>query len=234
MCKIIIMFSNDRKLGNKMKKTKKLIITTWIVMLVMAVNLFPNGFVYAANISPDVLTNLSVSVTQGGVPIPAGGTITSTTPIRVEISFGVPVEGDDPTPSTPVQQGDTVTFELSDAFIVPTGASIELKMGLLVVGHATFATDPVTNMVTATVVFDGDVSVFNGDSNTVTCQFGANFEYDGSGADGNAGDHLVAILDKTYTVNVPAVPIVYDVTKTGTVDLATQSIEWTANIEATQ
>jgi pilin isopeptide linkage protein/uncharacterized repeat protein (TIGR01451 family) len=217
-----------------MKKTKKLLITTWIVMLVMAVNLFPFGLVYAANISPDVLTNLSASITQGGVPITAGGTITSTTPIRVEISFGVPVEGDDPTPSTPVQKGDTVTFELSDSFIVPTGASIELKMGSLLVGHATFATDSVTNMVTATVVFDGDDSVFNGDSNTVACQFGANFEYDGSGAAGNTGDHLVAILDKTYTVNVPAVPIEYDVTKTGIVDLATQSIEWTANIEATQ
>jgi len=217
-----------------MKNTKKLLVTTWIVMLVMVINLFPFGIVYAANISPNVLKNLSATITQDGVTIPEDGTISSTTPIRVEISFGVPVEGDDPTPSTPVQQGDTVTFELSDAFTVLTGASIELKMGLLIVGHATFATDPVTDMVTATVVFDGDASVFNGDSNTVTCQFGANFEYDGSGAGGNAGDHIVAILDKTYTVNVPAVPIIYDVTKTGTVDLATQSIEWTANIEATQ
>jgi pilin isopeptide linkage protein/uncharacterized repeat protein (TIGR01451 family) len=224
----------SRKLGNKMKKTKKMIITTWIVLLVMAINLFPFGLVYAANINPDVLTNLSATVTQDGVSIPDDGTITSTMPIRVEISFGVPVEGDDPTPSTPVQQGDTVTFELSDAFTVPTGASIELKMGTLLVGHATFATDPVTSMVTATVVFDGDASVFNGDSNTVTCQFGANFEYDGNGSDGDAGDHLVAILDKTYTVNVPEIPIEYNVTKTGTADLANQSIEWSVTIEATQ
>jgi pilin isopeptide linkage protein/uncharacterized repeat protein (TIGR01451 family) len=219
-----------------MKNTKKLIITAWIVMLAMTVNLFPFGLVYAANISQDILTNLSATITQGGVTIPEEGTITSTAPIRVDISFGVPVAGDEETyPPTPiVNQGDTVTFELSDSFTVLTGASIELKMGLLIVGHATFATDPVSNMVTATVVFDGDITVFNGDSNTVTCQFGANFEYDDSGAGGNTGDHLVAILDKTYTVNVPAVPIVYDVTKTGTVDLATQSIEWTATVEATQ
>jgi len=205
----------------------------------MALTMLFNAFMplkaaYAAEISASVLMDLTATVTQNGVPIPEGGTITSTEPIRVEISFGVPVEGDDPTPANPVHKGDTVTFDLSSAFTLLSGDTIELKMGTLPVGHAAFTTDPDTKMVTATVVFDGDDSVFDGTSNTVTCQFGANFEYDGSGENGSTGDHTITILEKTYTVNVPASPIVYDVTKTGTADLADQSIIWTVNISATQ
>lgn len=189
---------------------------------------------YAADISASVLTDLTATITQDGSAILEGGSITSTKPIRVGISFGVPVSGDNPTPADPVQKGDTVTFDLSSAFTLLSGDTIELKMGTLLVGHATFTTDPITNMVTATVTFDGDNSVFDGTSNTVTCQFGANFEYDGSGAGGSTGDHTVTILEKTYTVNVPALPIEYDVTKTGTADLANQSITWEVNISATQ
>jgi len=134
------------------------------------------GEVYADEISASILTDLKATITQDGVTIPEGGSITSTKPIRVEISFGVPVIGDDPTPSHPVQKGDTVRFELSDAFTVLSGDTIELKMGTLLVGHASFITDPDTNMVTAIVTFDGDESVFDETSNTVSCEFGADFK----------------------------------------------------------
>lgn len=192
------------------------------------------GTVYASDISASMLTDLMATITQDGVTIPEGGNITSTQPIRVEISFGIPVAGDDPTPSAPVQKGDTVKFDLSSAFTLLSGGTIELKMGAVLVGHASFTTDPDTNMVTATVTFDGDDSVFDGTSNTVKCEFGANFEYDDSGSSGSAGDHTVTILEKTYTVNVPVLPIEYDVTKTGTVNLADQCITWMININATQ
>lgn len=192
------------------------------------------GEVYAEEIDESILIDLKATITQDGVEIPDGGTITSTKPIRVEISFGVPVIGDDPTPSNPVQKGDTVKFDLSSAFTVLSGDTIELKMETLLVGHASFITDPDTKMVTATVTFDGDDSVFDETSNTVRCEFGANFEYNGSGANGSTGDHTVTILGKTYTVNVPDLPIVYDVTKTGTANLADQSITWTINVNGTQ
>ena len=218
-----------------MVKRKRQLLMTWTMALLMIINVFlPFCVARAADISTSVLTDLTATVTQDGAAIPEGGTITSTKPIRVELSFGVPVEGDDPTPPAPVHKGDTVKFDLSSAFTLLSGDTIELKMGTLLVGHAAFTTDPDTKMVTATVTFDGDDSVFDGTSNTVTCQFGSNFEYDGSGAGGSAGDHTVTILEKTYTVNVPALPIEYDVTKTGTADLANQSITWTVNIDATQ
>lgn len=192
------------------------------------------GEVYAEEIDESILIDLKATITQGGVEIPEGGSITSTKQIRVEISFGVPVEGDDPTPPVTVKQGDTVSFELSSAFTVLSGDTIELKMGEVKVGTAYFTTDPDTNMVTANVTFDGEDSVFNGDSHTVECKFEADFGYDGSGANGSTGDHTVTILGKTYTVNVPDLPIEYDVTKTGAADMADQSITWTINVNATQ
>jgi ribosomal protein L2 len=229
--------SRMRKTGKREQSIHKRLLSI-ILMFCLMLGSFTFGSgastAYAADISASVLTDLTATITQDGAAIPEGGSITSTKPIRVEISFGVPVSGDDPTPTDPVQKGDTVTFNLSSAFTLLSGDTIELKMGTLLVGHATFTTDPITNMVTATVTFDGDNSVFDGTSNTVTCKFGANFEYDGSGTGGSTGDHTVTILEKTYTVNVPALPIEYDVTKKGTADLANQSITWTVNISATQ
>ncbi len=49
------------------------------------------GPVYASEISASVLTGLTATITQDGAAIPEGGTITSSKPIRVEISFCVPV-----------------------------------------------------------------------------------------------------------------------------------------------
>ena len=69
--------------------------------------------------------------------------------------------------------------------------------------------------------------------NTVTCKFGANFEYDAAVRRQHWRSYRNN-LGKTYTVNVPALPIEYDVTKKGTADLANQSITWTVNISATQ
>lgn len=221
-----------------MVRRKRQPLMTWAMALMMIVNaLLPFGVAHAeGSIDQSVLTNLKATVTQEGTPIPEGGTITSSKPIRVDISFGVPVVGDDPTPANPVQKGDTVTFNLSNAFTLLSGNNIELKFGDLMVGHATFATDPDTKMVTATVTFDGDEEVFDGTTgvNTVTCQFGADFEYDASGEGGSTGNHTVTILEKSYTVNVPALPVEYDVTKTGTANLADQSITWTVYISGSQ
>ena len=89
-------------------------------------------------------------------------------------------------------------------------------------------------MVTAIVNFDGDDSVFDGTSHSVECRFSGNFVYDSSGASGSSGNHTVTILEKTYTVNVPVLPIEYDVIKTGTANLENQTIEWTVKVDAKQ
>lgn len=207
----------------------------WAMALLMLINVFlPLGAVYASELGTSALTDFTAKIMQDGTEIGEGDTITSTKPIRVEISFGVPVEGDDPTPDNPVRQGDTVSFALSSAFTLVSSDTIELKMGSLLVGHATFATDSDTGEVVATVTFDGDESVFNGDSNAVSCRFAADFVYDDDGESGNAGDHTVTILEKSYTVNVPEEPIEYTVDKEGTANLEEGTISWSVTVGATQ
>lgn len=217
-----------------MIKNKRRLLISWAMALVMLLNVvLPCNIAYAASVE-NTLTNLAATISQNGTEISEGGTLTSSDPMSVEVTFSVPVEGDEPTPDNPVRKGDTATFALSSAFKIISADSIPLKMGSLTVGHASFSTDSATNMVSANVVFDGDDAVFDGTYNTVGCKFNANFEYDASGDAGASGDHLVTILEKTYTVNVPALPIQYEVTKSGTPDLATQSIEWTVGVSATQ
>lgn len=220
-----------------MKKSKKHRLISWAMVFLMLLSIFPLGTVYAEETGTDktsVLTDFAASVIQSGNEIPEGGTLTSTEPISVEISFRVPVEGDEPTPGNPVKKGDTATFQLSSAFKLISDDDISLKMGAITVGHVSFTTDPDTGMVIAHVVFDGDEGVFDGTYNTVTCKFNADFEYDASGDSGSAGNHIVTILEKTYTVVVPASEIVYEVTKSGTPDLANKCIEWTVDIAASQ
>ena len=184
-----------------------------------------------------VLTDSAVSVTQDGNPIPEGGTITSTKPIHVSVSFGVPVVGDDPPPTNPVQWKDSATFDLSDAFTTAPSGSYELnaKDGTLV-GHVSFTMGDGgdSKMVVAHVLFDGDQSVFKEGTSDVTGRFEADFQYDASGSSGDAGDHTIAILQKTYTVRVPDTPIVYDVQKQGTADLADKSVTWKVTVSATR
>jgi len=180
------------------------------------------------------LTDVESLVTQENVEIPENGTLSNTKPIKVKISFGVPVVGDDPTPANPVHKGDTASFALSNAFQLTTTSSIVLKKGEVIVGHVSFSTDPVTKMVTANVVFDGDDSIFVEGTDHVSCDFTAEFEYDGTGSAGDAGDHIVEILSKSYTVTVPPEEILYDVVKSGAVNYTNRCIDWSVEVSATQ
>lgn len=214
-----------------MNKKKSNVVISWaIVMVMLLFNFVPISSVYAAEINKDVLIDLKATITQDGANIPEDGNLDSTKPIRVDISFGVPVKGDDPTPDNPVKKGDTVKFNISKAFKLTTPTTVGLKMGGVLVGTATFETDSITKMVTASVTFNGDEKVFDGTLNTVKGEFGAEFEYDTSGDSGAEGDHNVTILEKTYTVTVPPKQTDYSVTKAGTANLTEASISWTVTL----
>lgn len=223
---------------NAMIKTKRRLLITWTMALLMLLNvIFPFGTAFAEETGTDktsALTNVVETITQSGEEIPSNGTLSSTEPIRVRVDFNVPVSGDDPEPPDPVLQGDTATFYLSDAFTLTPTDPITLYSGTDKVGTVSFATNPDTKMVTATVVFDGDPVVFDGTVHSVSCWFEAEMQYDASGAPVNGGNYDVQILNKTFTVNVPPVEKIYTVTKLGTPDLATKSIQWSVTVSATQ
>ena len=220
-----------------MVKRKKRILISWVLVLMLLLNILPFKTAYAAPGADKTseLTSISAKVSQDGAEISEGGTLTSTKPISVELSFGVPVEGDDPTPENPVKKGDTARFELSSSFKLTSGDYIPLvAAGGIVVGHVQFTTDSVTKMVVAEVIFDGEEEVFDGTSNGVLASFNAEFEYDDDGSAGNEGDHTITMLGKSYIVNVPPAEIEYGVTKSGVVDLADKSITWTVDISASK
>jgi len=211
---------------------KRSLVGLVVVAFLLSSLVFVSGSAVGTD-KTDVLTDFVAKVTQNGVEITEGGSLTSTAPINVEISFGVPVIGDEPTPNNPVYQYDTATFELSSAFTLVAGATISLNMGTIVVGHVTF-TETATGIVIANVLFDGDASVFDGTYNTVTCRFNADFEYDDTGDAGSWGEHVITILNKTYTVIVPTPDIIYTMTKSGALNMADKTIEWTVDVTATQ
>ena len=155
----------------------------------------------------------------------------------MEISFGVPVEGDQEWEDEDlfVHKGDFALFDLGDSFYLKSSASIELKdKHDHLVGHVTFSTDDETGVVTARVEFDGEDDIFSNDSHDVTAKFRAEFEYNADGDAGSAGDHHVTILEKTYTVTVPPVEILYNVEKTGSINFADECIDWTVTLSATR
>ena len=190
--------------------------------------------VAASERDASVLQNLVAAVTQNGQEISETDIITSNAPIHVAFSFTVPVEGDEPTPSNPVKKGDVVSFDLSNAFTLANDATMELESGGTLVGHVSFSKDPDSKMVKATVIFDGADDIFNGTLDTIECKFGANFNYNKSGDEDDWGDRTVAILNKSYTVNVPAPAIEYKVVKKGTPNLDEQSVTWEVEVSATQ
>ncbi len=225
-----------------MIKTKKWLFLRWTLALLMAFGaLLPVSAAYAEGEPADVtglLTGITLAVTQDDEEIGEGGSLSSTDPITVEISFRVPVEGDqeeweDEDPF--VHKGDFALFDLGDSFYLKSSGSIELKdKSNHLVGHVTFSTDDETGVVTARVDFDGEDDIFSNNSHGVTAKFKAEFEYNADGDAGSAGDHHVTILEKTYVVTVPPVEILYNVEKTGSINFADECIDWTVTLSATQ
>lgn len=208
-----------------------------LLTMILILNILPIPVVNADDLGNDItanLTDLVVTISQEETEIEEGGTIDSTLPISVVLSFSVPVEGDEPTPEFPIHYGDYAVFPLTDSFQLLSSDYIPLKQGDILVGHVSFATDPLTGMLCAYVVFDGDEEVFDGTYNTVECWFSAVLEYDSSGEAGEPGEHLVDILEKTFIVEVPPGEIIYEISKTGVADVANKAIEWTVTITATQ
>ncbi len=209
---------------------------SWVLVLLMLLNLFSFGVSFAEGTGTDktsVLTDPTTVVSQNGVSLDEGGVLVSTAPISVKISFGVPVEGDEPTPDNPVRKGDRAIFPLSDAFVLAADYEIPLKMGAITVGRVLMVKDS-AGMVSAEVIFDGDDEVFDGTYHEVSCEFNADFEYDASGAPVTGGEYTITILEKSYQVTVPPVEISYNLAKSGIVNLAEKYIEWTVVVTATQ
>ena len=219
-----------------MKRSKKQIWTSWALVLTMLLAVFLPTRVADAVDRTSVLTEFTETLKQDGRTLADSDKIDSEKELSVEISFRVPVQGDEPEPANPVNHLDTARFEVSDKFTLLSGTGSKvLKFGDITVAHLTL--EESGGKVFANVIFDGDTTVFDGSDptlNTVRCLFTANLKYDKTGDDGEEKDVVVTLLGKNYTVHVPPAETVYEVTKSGTPNLANRRIDWEVNISATR
>lgn len=221
---------------------QKRLLSSFLATLLFFNMVLPIGSVgiassYAAGSDKSaLLTNISSTVKQNGVEVDSQtGHLDSAQPVDVSLGFNIPVIGDELSTgesSTNIEKGDWALIPISSSFTITTPGSLLLKFGAVTVAHVSFIKDASTGMTSARVDFDGDDSVFDGTSSNVSCLFNASLQYDPSGAAGNPGDHVVSILNKTYTVVVPNVPITYGITKSGVVNLSEGTITWTSTVSA--
>ncbi|WP_044479657.1 DUF7601 domain-containing protein [Paenibacillus antibioticophila] len=211
-------------------------LMNWLLILIVLIStVAPVGSTAtAAGDKSGVLTNLSAVVIQNGKVITEADTINGKEPIEVTVSFGVPVAGDDPVPPQIIEYKDTVSLLLSQGFLAVPESIPPLMFGSKQL--ATASLSQAGSTVTADVYFNGDTDIFDGSGGYygVNGEFTAKLQYDDSGSAGAEGDHTVTILGKNYTVNIPPAEIVYNVGKSGTVDLSSRTIDWQVEISATQ
>ncbi|WP_018212678.1 Cna B-type domain-containing protein [Desulfitobacterium hafniense] len=179
-----------------------------------------------------LLEVVSISATQEGVDIDTLDTLDFEKPIAIALQVNVPVLGDGG--ENYVEHGDRASLELAEGFRVTSGAGpFELSHGGKAVGHVTLSTgDSSAAVTTAEIVFNGDEEVFDGEGgwSNVVCTLNATLLYNGPGRGENAQDVKVTLLDKTYTVHVPELPVVLSGEKTGVRD--GQFIDWKVKVKA--
>ncbi|NCB71058.1 MAG: hypothetical protein EOM45_04615 [Clostridia bacterium] len=179
----------------------------------------------------DILKNLAVKVTQNGQEIAEGGTL-STDQITVDISFDVPVIGDSPEPPFVVNRNDYAVFKIEGFELQGGPRTIDLIHEGTKLGTLEFSSLDDGKSAQVKVIFDGEDAVFRGEFSDVTAQFSADLKYVGNEQGTEDKEYTVTILDKSFTVKVPALPKIFSGEKTG-VRNGTQ-IDWKVKIEATQ
>ena len=178
-----------------------------------------------------ILKNLAVKVTQSGNEISEGATL-STDPIMVDISFDVPVIGDTSEPSDVVNRNDYAIFKIEGFELQGGPRTIDLIHEGTKLGTLEFSSVDDGKSAQVKVIFDGEDAVFSGEFSEVTAQFSADLKYVGNEQGTEDKDYEVTILDKIFTVKVPALPVEFSGEKTG-VKNGTQ-IDWKVKIDATQ
>lgn len=170
----------------------------------------------------DILTNKNFVVMQGGQKIQEGGRLNPTEPIGIAVSFDVP---DDT-----IDEGDTAGFLLSAGLKIGTAINGPLYFSGEKVGDIQFDLDSTTDITTATVTFSELVD--NIGITDIKVDFAADMQYNGSGEAGDAGDHVIQILEKDFIVAIPEKTTTIITTKTGTANVADKTIRWEAVVDA--
>ncbi len=218
-----------------LKKRKRFLFTLFMTFTLL-MSIMNTGVMVNADTGEnktDVL-DTEVSLSQDGTELTGSDVIDATKDIVVKVDFAIPVVGDEPTPAIVVNQGDYALFDFGSDFSLVNEGLFDLTYGGVKVGEVNLVNNATTNHVEAQVSFNGDAQVYDGTLNTVLAGFSATLRYDGNGAGLDDANYNVTVLNKTFTVNVPAATKTYNLTKSGVVDLDNKVINWTINASVEQ
>ncbi|QIB69343.1 hypothetical protein Ami103574_08400 [Aminipila butyrica] len=204
------------------------------LVLLLLFSLIPPPIAYADMSGKDVTNIVTVTaskVSQGGEEI-TDGVLDYTKDIVISYSLAFPVLGDNPSntdPSTYVVGGDGCTMPLPNNLVLSNTAAQEAKQGSETVGNVTFGGTK------AAIIFTNIVNYEEADPReNFSANFNATLKLDESLIKDEGGTYTVTILDKDYTIVVPAKPVTINGNKSGTVDLANKVVNWKVKVSAVQ
>lgn len=217
----------------KQSKLTQKYLNLFLVFVLLVAGFVPshmNIFSYAE--VSNLLLNKTVTLKQDGVTIPENGSLNFEKNINLKFEFQVPVKGDVAEGDTNyIHQNDTATFLIAEGFTLTSPPTYTLSYDSKKVGTLTITNEP-GNRLVANILFDGDTAVFDGSYNSVNCYFEASLLYNGASAGASDQDISITVLEKTYTVHIPALPITVSGQKQGAKN--GETIDWNVKLEATQ
>ncbi len=216
---------------------RRIRLVSLLMAALITLNLFlPSGSSYAADHDASVMNNVSLTLSQDGVPIADAGNLAAEKDISLRLEFSI-LTGTGP---GQVQKGQTMEFVLCNGF----------KLNREYRDYVFYAEDTDTgekfpagkfnlyndgDIVKATIIFDGVDTAFTfGD---MVIAMDASMKYAGDAQNIPDAGITVSFLDKTYTL-MPAAPIFeYKMEKTSSLvdgNLKSKKLQWTVTLSATK
>jgi len=205
----------------------------WMTALIL---LFSAFFTPTSMAQADTPTTVDATVIVTGID--EGGIIDSSVGINITISLpSIPVIGDGV--DDYFVYGDEIVLLISENFMFDTlPQNQDLLFGGIKVGTVVFSNNAEGQAV-ATIVFDGEESIFDPDLLPpgeppfagVSAEFSCNLVFNGNYDEDEDGNTYVTILDKTYSITLPGDVLTHTVTKeANSVDLEAGTITWSVTI----
>ncbi len=219
-------------------------VTSLALAFAITLMIYSPQTVYAADVT-STLENENSDISVDGTIVAAGGTIDyddiKDSGFILNLSFDIPVLGDDPDPANPtiprVDYGDTATYTLTDSehlvlnsvnvTDIPIYTSTNINLGTV-----SFTKPSPTDPIQATITFNGDADIFNGNSDNVKGELEVGIGLTGLSIGDTEQNIPITVFGKNYTINIPATAIDYGLTKDGV--LSDGKITWTVQASRTQ
>ncbi len=212
------------------QKRKRLSLLSYLLTLTIVLNAFmPMGISYAAEHGEDKISNKEITLSQGGTVLGDNATVDPSKPIEVQMSFSVPVKGQD---ENGIAKGDTLQFKIAEGFkLLESYTQIPMegeKLGLVDITQT--GNEPIMGLIT----FNGDDKYFADDVSVGNIKLSFSMQAGESNSGGSGGDYQITVLGKTFTFKKPEPKYVMKIEKSGIfVDGTVQKqIEWTVNLRA--